>query len=135
MKITEKQSGFVEIEVEDKDNALHLKGSENYTKGGRATILASQVSHWEETEMPAYTKAEYDAKVAELVRERYSESEEFALQRKAINAAFSPSTLSSDSSGALEEYATYNSYVEECKARAKDAGLYKPEASAIFPAG
>lgn len=77
----------------------------------------------EVAEKPAYTKEQYDNKVAELVRQRYSESEEFAIQRKAINAAFSPSVTSADSS-ALEEYQSYNAYVDECKLRAKNPELY-----------
>lgn len=74
-------------------------------------------------EKPAYTKEQYDNKVADLVRQRYSESEEFAIQRKAINAAFSPSVTSADST-ALEEYQSYNAYVDECKLRAKNPAEY-----------
>ena len=41
-----------------------------------------------------------------MVRERYSESEEFAILRKAI-------------SGISDEYNIYNAYVENCKVQAK----------------
>lgn len=104
---------------------VHRIGTDNYFKRG-TTLSTDTAANFEEVdEIPPYTKAEYDAKVAELVRERYTESEEFALQRKAINVAFSASTLSADSNTALEEYAAYNTFVEECKQRAKDAELYK----------
>ncbi len=106
---------------------VHRIGTDSYFKRG-TTLPADTTDNFEEAdEIPPYTKAEYDAKVAELVRERYTESEEFALQRKAINAAFSPSTLSADNNAALDEYAAYNSYVEECKQRAKDEELYKTD--------
>lgn len=87
------------------------------------------------TDIPPYTKSEYDAKVAELVREKYTADEEFALQRKMINAVMPPDTISADGSAskALEEYQAYNTYVQGCKARAKDASLYI--LSAVKPTG
>lgn len=107
------------IELSSETGYIHKIGTENYFKKG---LIIDSVDNYEEVaEMPPYTKDEYDTKVNELVRERYTESEEFALQRKAINAAFSPSTLSADSSKALEEYAAYNTYVEQCKANAPAA--------------
>ena len=54
-----------------------------------------------------YSKLPYDNIVNKLVKERYSDSEEFAILRKAIN-------------GITDEYRIYNAYVEECKVRAKD---------------
>lgn len=54
-----------------------------------------------------YSNITYDNLVNNLVRERYSESAEFAILRKAIN-------------GITDEYATYNAYVEQCKAKAKE---------------
>jgi len=106
---------------------VHRLGTEIYFRRGTTLNTDTEANFEEVYEIPPFTKSEYDAKVAELVRQRYTESEEFALQRKAINAAFSPSTLSVDSGSAMEEYAAYNSYVEECKTRAKDAALYKKE--------
>ena len=53
-----------------------------------------------------YSNITYDNLVNELVRERYSVSAEFAILRKAIN-------------GITDEYTTYNTYVEECKIKAK----------------
>lgn len=105
---------------------VHRLGTDLYFRRGTTLGTDTEADFEEADEIPPYTKAEYDAKVAELVRERYTESEEFALQRKAINAAFSPSTLSDGGNGsALEEYSAYNSYVEECKARAKVPALYE----------
>lgn len=53
-----------------------------------------------------YSKLPYEELVNQMVRERYTESEEFAILRKAIN-------------GITDEYRIYNTYVEDCKAQAK----------------
>ena len=53
-----------------------------------------------------YSNISYDNLVNQLVKQRYSDSEEFAILRKAIN-------------GITEEYTTYNTYVEQCKLDAK----------------
>lgn len=53
-----------------------------------------------------YDKSSYEQLVNKLVKERYSDSDEFAILRKAIN-------------GITEEFLTYNTYVEECKVRAQ----------------
>jgi len=68
------------------------------------------------------------------VREKYTADEEFALQRKMLNAVMSPDTISADGSAskALEEYQSYNTYVQECKQKAKDPELYKTEESASY---
>lgn len=126
MYIQKKSNNMVEITAEG-ENILHRIGSENYPEIRR--IITPNPAEWEEiavTDIPLYTKAEYDAKVAELVREKYTADEEFALQRKMLNAIMSPDTISADGSAskALEEYQAYNTYVQECKARAKDASLY-----------
>lgn len=126
MYIQKKSNNMVEITAEG-ENILHRIGSENYPEIRR--IITPNPAEWEEiavTDIPLYTKAEYDAKVAELVREKYTADEEFALQRKMLNVIMSPDTISADGSAskALEEYQAYNTYVQECKARAKDASLY-----------
>lgn len=99
-------------------------GSDAFFKRGTALLSDSASDYEEVDEIPPFSKAQYDSKVAELVRERYTESEEFAIQRKAINAAFSPSVASADSM-ALAEYQAYNAFVDDCKLRAKDPQLYK----------
>lgn len=53
-----------------------------------------------------YSNISYDDLVNGMVRDKYSESEEFAILRKAINSVTS-------------EYVEYNAYVEECKTLAK----------------
>ena len=53
-----------------------------------------------------YLPITYENLVNHLVRERYTDSEEFAILRKAIN-------------GITDEYYIYNTYVEECKVKAK----------------
>lgn len=113
----------------DTDQAyiLHRIGSDDYTEIRHVTVKDPDT--WEEiavADIPPYTKAEYDKKVAELVRERYTADEEFALQRKMLNAMMSPDTISEEGSAnkALEEYQAYNVYVQECKQKAKDPELY-----------
>lgn len=122
---TQISNGLVKLTAQE--GFIHKKGTETYAKS-IIMLPSDTLDMYEEVaEKPAYTKEEYEAKVAELVRGRYSESEEFALQRKAINAAFSPSVLSAESDSALAEYAEYNAFVEECKQRAKDPELYSAE--------
>lgn len=105
---------------------IHKLGTETYVKS-LIMLPSDTIDMYEEVaEKPAYTKEQYDNKVAELVRKRYTESEEFAIQRKAINAAFSPSVASANSS-ALKEYQAYNSYIDECKVEAKNPDLYQSE--------
>lgn len=119
-----KQIGSL-IQLTAEHGYIHRRGSEFYVKS-LVMLPGEEGDLYEEVDsVPPYTKAEYDAKVAELVRQRYTESEEFALQRKAINAAFSPSTFSAENSNILDEYAAYNNYVEQCKVEAKNPELYK----------
>lgn len=110
---------------------IHKKGTDNYAK---ATIMLSgeTVDMYEIVdEKPQYTKAEYDTKVNELIRGRYSESEEFAIQRKMLNAMLpQPVALSDDETvepvdaeKAIAEYTEYNAYVEKCKLDAPQAVL------------
>ena len=54
-----------------------------------------------------YLMASYEKVVNKLVKEKYSDSEEFAILRKAIS---NPNN---------DEYLIYNAYVEDCKVRAK----------------
>lgn len=107
----------------DSGKLIHRVGSDIYFRKGM--ILPSQsIDDYEEVdEIPPFTKAQYDGMVAKLVRERYTESEEFAIQRKAINATFSPSAISEDNV-VMSEYREYNEFVEECKQKAKNPKLY-----------
>ncbi|MFH8142360.1 MAG: hypothetical protein K1V88_02915 [Muribaculaceae bacterium] len=119
------KNGMVEL-VADPGKRLHLKDTDIYA--AKAPVAPGSVGGWEEVDsVPAYTKGEYDHLVAAMVRERYSESEEFAIQRKMLHALIAPAPLGEgeDLSGpAVDEFAEYNAYVEECKLRAKDASLY-----------
>lgn len=54
-----------------------------------------------------YSMASYESIVNRLVKEKYSDSNEFAILRKSIN---NPLNI---------EFSQYNLYVEECKVRAK----------------
>ena len=107
---------------------IHRIGTDDY-KSSFIMLTSDKIEDYEEVpEKPAFTKAEYDNKVAELVRQRYSESEEFAIQRKMMNTML-PNAMSSDENVALQamtEYGQYNSYVEDCKVKAKNPELYKP---------
>ena len=103
---------------------IHKIGTDTYFKTGTMHPTDSIDDFEEVDEIPPYTKAEYEAKVAEMVRERYSASEEFALQRKAINAVSSPAVTDADGP-AMAEYEAYNAYVEQCKQQAKDPELYR----------
>lgn len=120
------------IKIENKqvfstDNKfVHRINSDTYFKRSTALPTDTAEDFEEVDEIPAYTKAEYDQKVNELIRFRYTESEEFALQRKMTNTLLSPQPFSASSS-IEEEYYAYNIYCEECKQKAKDPNLYKKE--------
>lgn len=58
----------------------------------------------------------YNDLVNGMVREKYSDSEEFAILRKSINNPYNA------------EYIEYNAYVEECKVKAKAFIVERDEA-------
>lgn len=130
MTQTETIAGLVSLTA-DPGMALHREGTESYHS--EITVPKEEVSLYTEVDrsvIPAFTKAQYDAKVAELVRERYSESEEFAIQRKYLNFLAKgkpegPEELA-EVYPALAEYIAYNDFVEACKEDAKNPDLYKP---------
>jgi len=96
----------------DADHILHRVGSDDYTPIRHTT--AKDPDAWEEiavADIPPYNEAEYKAKVEELIRERYTASDEFAL----INNVMSGTATEKRRS----EYADYQAYREECKARAR----------------
>ena len=113
MTTTEKKNNLVEIST-DESHILHRIGSEEYQELRRATIAATDLANWEEiavADIPPYTEAEYKAKVRELIRERYSADDEFAL----INNVMAGVTEKRQS-----EYAAYQDYRAECKKRARE---------------
>lgn len=101
----------------ESDGFLHKKGSEDYSEQ-HGCILADGESpeDYEELEvLPAYSKEEYDKKVAELIHQRYSADEETAL----IN-----NFLDGDEKY-IAEYREYQEYRKQCKEYAKNPDLYE----------
>lgn len=111
----------------DSDHILHKIGSEDYSPIRRIVIKNEDEDKWEQvavSDIPPYTRQEYIDKTISLIREKYTESDEFAIQRKMLNAMM-PQTLSedeavNDNEKAITEYTEYNQYVESCKAKAKE---------------
>lgn len=98
---------------------LHRKGNGDYLEIRHTTVREPEA--YEEiavADIPPYTESEYKAKVEELIRERYTASDEFAL----INNVMAGVTEKRQS-----EYAEYQAYREECKRRAKEELTTKPE--------
>lgn len=105
----------------DDNKYVHRLGTDTYFK--RSTLLPEDtIDNFEEVDsIPLYTKAEYDNKVAELVRKRYTADEEFALQRKMMNTIISSATLSDEIiESVTNEYIEYNTYINQCKELAAD---------------
>ena len=80
----------------------YLKDITIFSKGGVQTTKKQYLLTFK-----VYSTITYDELVNGMVREKYSDSEEFAILRKAIN------------NPTLEEYVAYNTYVEDCKTKAK----------------
>lgn len=98
---------------------IRRKVSDSYFR--RSTVLPgeTETDFAEVDKVPEYTKAEYDAMVVRLVRQRYSADEEFAIQRKMIDALVNPMTADADSEpAAMPEFRVYNEFVNECKREA-----------------
>lgn len=114
---TEEIGNFTQIVADN--GYIHKLGTDTYVKAIIMLPSDTILDFEEVAEIPSYTKTEYDDKVAQLVRERYTESEEFAIQRKALNAFFSDNQEKD-----LSEYNQYNTFVEECKQQAKNPNLY-----------
>lgn len=103
-------------EVEATEGYVTRKGEEPGQNRRMMMCPSDTLEDFEEVmELPPFTKAQYEEKVAELVRQRYGESEEFAIQRKFLN------TLNGEpNEQAVKEYEQYNAYVEQAKTRAKE---------------
>lgn len=135
MQKTTLSDGFVSLRAEEGYKLRKVNYTDPHSDIRQTTIPVEEAVLWEEVaveDMPPYTKAQYDEKVAQLVRARYSESEEFAIQRKMLNVMLNPEPmlLDTDADGteatttsdkAVEEYNAYNAYVEQCKADAPQA--------------
>lgn len=107
------------------DKYVHRIGSDSFFKRG-IILKTDTVEDYEEVdEIPVYTKDEYNDKVNELIRLKYSQAEENAIKRKMINAMFTPNNLSEERfEYIINEYTEFNNYVEECLSKAKDSSLY-----------
>lgn len=133
MKTKQLNNGKVEIWT-DADHVIRKKGDNNPTQIRRRRVNADELSDWEEVavaDMRPYSDEQYNAKVAELVAERYPMAEENAITRKLLNKLLHPETATLDESGEdtelpkeVAQFEAYNAYVEDCKARAKDPALY-----------
>ena len=101
----------------DNTHILHFKGSDSYSPIKRLTTANPE--DWEEIEIgdiPPYTIAEYNAKVAELIHERYDADKEMSLINNMMEAE--------PTEAHKAEYRAYQAYRAECKQRAKDPALY-----------
>ena len=101
----------------DNTHILHFKGSNSYSPIKRLTTANPE--DWEEIEIgdiPPYTIAEYNAKVAELIHERYDADKEMSLINNMMEAE--------PTEAHKAEYSAYQAYRAECKQRAKDPALY-----------
>lgn len=86
-------------------------GTGIYFKRG-TTLLSDNKDDYEEVdEILPYTKEEYDAKVAELIHERYSPDEETSLINNMLEV--------NPTEEHVGEYRAYQAYRAECKAQAK----------------
>lgn len=89
----------------------------------------------EAQEEPPYSEEERNARIVALIRERYDESDEFALQRKMLAAMLHPEAMTLDecdgtetqTPSVVEEFETYNAFVEECKRDATEALMAEKE--------
>lgn len=103
---------------------VHRLGTETYFTSSTALPTDTPEAFEEVDSIPAYTKAEYDEKVAQLIREKYSQDEENAIKSKAI-ASLLPNTLSEETNEKhLQQFAEFNAYREKCKEEAKNPELY-----------
>ncbi len=87
------------------DKYIRRKGTDIYFK--RGTLLpADTAADFEEVDaIPAFTRADYEAKVEELIRARYSVSQELAILRQRDTKP--------------DEFAEYDAFAERCKAEAR----------------
>lgn len=93
---------------------LHRVGSEDWTPQKQAVVADPE--EWEEVtegDVPAYSKAEYDAEVERLIALRYSHGKEIEVNRERETRP--------------ERFEAYLAYVEACKAQAREALMAAPE--------
>lgn len=101
----------------DDNHILHSKGNDSYNPIRK--LATANPEDWEEIavdDIPPYTIAEYNAKVAELIHERYDADKEMSLINNMMEAE--------PTEAHKAEYRAYQAYRAECKQRAKDPSLY-----------
>lgn len=106
--------------VADAGHIIYRIGDGNYPEIRKAMVL--NPDDWAEiavADIPPYTEAEYNAKVAELIHERYSPDRETSLINNMLEVE--------PTEAHKAEYAEYQRFRAECKLRAKDASLYQRE--------
>lgn len=111
MKQTKLKNGFTKIEAEE-GKTIHKIGTDEY-HGSFTMLPGESLDMYEEVaaaEEPAYTEAEYEAKVSELIHERYSVDKEIALMNNV--------KVKNPTQKHIDEYEAYQGYRAECKARA-----------------
>ena len=133
MVTKELNNGRVEIST-DAAHVIRKKGDNNPTDVRRRRVAADELDQWEEVaveDMRPYSDEQYNAKVSELVAERYPLTEENAITRKLLFKLLHPEAATLDESGEdtelpkeVAQFEAYNAYVENCKLRAKNPELY-----------
>ena len=114
MNIRNINENLIEI-IADSNHIIHRKGQDSYPKITKAAIKLDDLENWEEVsieDMPPYSQVEYKEEIIKLIRERYDQDDEFAILRK---IAQSPTN-----ERYINEYNEYNSFVEDCKTKAKE---------------
>lgn len=94
----------------DQGHILHKIGSDDYAEIRHTHVKPSELDKWEEiavADIPPYTKAEYKAKIVELIRRRYDQDDECGILRQRDTKP--------------DEFAEYDAYVEQCKAEARQS--------------
>lgn len=96
---------------------IHKIGTDAYYPS--FIMLPSEtINMYEEVdEKPAYTQQQYNAKVEELIAEKYSHNQETSLINNFLET--NPSQTH------IDEYYEYQSFRLECKQKAKNPNLYK----------
>ncbi len=104
--IETRQNGDIR-EIAATQGWLRLKGSRDFTTVRRCVMLPSQTpDDFEEiTQLPLYSEADYADRVERLIRQRYTLSQELAVQRQRYAKP--------------AEFEAYDAYAERCKALAR----------------
>lgn len=127
-KVYKEKNGLYKLDT-DEGHIIHKIGTDDYQEIRH--LMTKHPEEWEEIaveDIPPYTQEEYKKKVEELIRMKYTASDEFAIQRKMLNTMLpQTATLADDEEvqsnpeKAIEEYYEYNTYVEQCKSDAPQA--------------